>query len=101
MVCASDHDPVAAIILQSSPADVDTVIVGGQIRKRAGKLLPVQTAPTSPAGRAEIEWSDVAKALIKSRLPIQKRTIEIDTKAGVKASLQHLQVDPADLVDVE
>ena len=41
MICASVHDPVAAIILHSSPADVDMVIIDGVIQKM-GKLLDVQ-----------------------------------------------------------
>ncbi len=31
-------DPVASIVLQAGPGNVDTVIVGGQVRKRGGKL---------------------------------------------------------------
>jgi cytosine/adenosine deaminase-related metal-dependent hydrolase len=33
--------PEAAIVLQCRPGDVDTVIVGGRVRKRAGRLLGV------------------------------------------------------------
>jgi len=32
-------DPVAAIVLHANAANVDTVLVGGKIVKRAGKLL--------------------------------------------------------------
>ena len=32
-------DPAAHVALQSTPADVDTVIVNGEIRKRAGRLV--------------------------------------------------------------
>lgn len=38
MVCASQHDPVAAIILHSSPADLEMVIADGVLRKGDGKL---------------------------------------------------------------
>ena len=34
MVGAAQHDPVAAIILHSSPADIETVIVDGIVRKK-------------------------------------------------------------------
>ncbi|VWC75854.1 amidohydrolase [Burkholderia aenigmatica] len=33
------HDPVASVLMQGSAANVDTVLVAGAIRKRAGKLL--------------------------------------------------------------
>jgi cytosine/adenosine deaminase-related metal-dependent hydrolase len=33
------HDPVAAVVMQASLANVDTVLVAGQIRKRHGQLL--------------------------------------------------------------
>lgn len=42
MVCGALEEPVAAIMLHSSPADVDTVIVDGIVRKEGGKLLDVQ-----------------------------------------------------------
>ena len=42
MICAGLHNPVAAIILHSSPADIDTVIVDGVVRKQGGKLLDVK-----------------------------------------------------------
>ncbi|KAF2627673.1 hypothetical protein BU25DRAFT_468706 [Macroventuria anomochaeta] len=41
MVAAAQHDPVAAINLHSTSADIDTVIVDGIIRKEGGKVLPV------------------------------------------------------------
>ncbi|MEO8667191.1 MAG: amidohydrolase family protein [Bauldia sp.] len=33
------HDPVAAIVLQASPRDVDSVMIAGAFRKRRGRLL--------------------------------------------------------------
>jgi cytosine/adenosine deaminase-related metal-dependent hydrolase len=33
------HDPVGAVVLAAHPGNVDTVIVAGRIRKRAGRLL--------------------------------------------------------------
>jgi 5-methylthioadenosine/S-adenosylhomocysteine deaminase len=33
------NNPVATIVLQATPADVDTVLVGGQIVKQGGKLV--------------------------------------------------------------
>ncbi|CAG9275170.1 Cytosine/adenosine deaminase [Paraburkholderia unamae] len=33
------HDPVAALIMQASPSNVDTVLVAGEYRKRCGELI--------------------------------------------------------------
>jgi 5-methylthioadenosine/S-adenosylhomocysteine deaminase len=33
------HDPVSSIVEQAHAGNVDTVIVGGTVRKRGGKLL--------------------------------------------------------------
>jgi cytosine/adenosine deaminase-related metal-dependent hydrolase len=32
------NDPVAAVVLHAGPADVDTVLVGGEVVKEAGRL---------------------------------------------------------------
>ena len=32
-------DPIASIVAHAGPANVDTVLVGGRVLKRAGKLL--------------------------------------------------------------
>ncbi|MBS0248690.1 MAG: amidohydrolase family protein [Proteobacteria bacterium] len=37
-------DPIATIVLQARPGDVDTVLVDGVVRKRAGKLVNVDFA---------------------------------------------------------
>jgi cytosine/adenosine deaminase-related metal-dependent hydrolase len=44
-------DPAAHVALQSAPADVDTVIVGGVVRKRAGRLLDLEPAEAAAATR--------------------------------------------------
>ncbi|KAB2341239.1 amidohydrolase family protein [Actinomadura rudentiformis] len=36
---ASAHDPIAAVVLSADTSSVDTVLVGGRIVKRAGRLL--------------------------------------------------------------
>lgn len=38
------HDPVTSLVMQASVANVDTVLVAGEIRKRHGKLLYPQLA---------------------------------------------------------
>ncbi|KAJ5197862.1 uncharacterized protein N7498_006979 [Penicillium cinerascens] len=74
MVCASEQDPVAAIVLHSSVRDIDTVIVDGQIRKHHGKLSTVQINPSMSGvtiAKQSVEWSQVAKELVSSRGKIE------------------------------
>lgn len=44
-------DPAAHVALQASAADVDTVIVGGRLKKRAGKLTDLEPAQAAAATR--------------------------------------------------
>lgn len=74
MICASEEDPVAAIVLHSSVRDIDTVIVDGHIRKRNGKLCAVKIHPSMrdvDISRQSVEWNEVARQLTSSRRRIQ------------------------------
>ncbi|MDN8618901.1 amidohydrolase family protein [Variovorax ginsengisoli] len=44
-------DPAAHVAFQSTPADVDTVIVDGQVRKRDGRLVDLDRADAAEATR--------------------------------------------------
>jgi cytosine/adenosine deaminase-related metal-dependent hydrolase len=79
MVCASEEDPVAAIVLHSSVRDIDTVIVDGHIRKRDGKLRSVKIDPSMTevtVPKQNVEWNQVAKELISSRGRIQDAMVK-------------------------
>jgi cytosine/adenosine deaminase-related metal-dependent hydrolase len=82
MICAAEEDPVAAIILHSSVADVDSVIVDGQFRKRDGRLtgtrVDLTLAPGLEIHKTEMVWRDVAAELLGSR----ERIIEAETHSG-------------------
>jgi len=47
------HDPVASVVMQTSLANVDTVLVAGEIRKRNGRLI----FPSLDARLAELDES--------------------------------------------
>ncbi|KAJ5761577.1 hypothetical protein N7533_003616 [Penicillium manginii] len=79
MICATEQDPVAAIVLHSSIRDIETVIVDGIIRKRNGKLNSVNVRPSLPGVQIccrNLEWEGVAKELLSSRARIQQAIIE-------------------------
>ncbi len=58
MIRASDlnmqpvHDPVSAVVMQASLANIDSVMVAGQWKKRHGQLLGVDLAPQLAALQA-------------------------------------------------
>ncbi|KAF2017811.1 Metallo-dependent hydrolase [Aaosphaeria arxii CBS 175.79] len=87
MVGAAQHDPVAAIILHSSPADIDTVIVDGIIRKRGGRLLDVAVDEFArgTVGQESLTWSEVAHEVVKSRARIQSEIEKIDFDEGLRS----------------
>ena len=47
------HDPVASVVMQAGLANIDTVLVAGQVRKRGGQLV----FPSLDARIAELEQS--------------------------------------------
>jgi cytosine/adenosine deaminase-related metal-dependent hydrolase len=55
------HDVVSSVVMQTSLANIDSVMVAGQWKKRGGKLVDVDLAPKLAALRASGE--KIAKAL--------------------------------------
>jgi hypothetical protein len=101
MVGAAQHDPVAAIILHSSPADIEVVIVDGVVRKRDSKLVPVivDQGAKQVVDKERLVWSDIAKEVVKSREGIQKEVEGLDFVEGQKAILKMFHVDESVFVD--
>ena len=103
MVCGAQHDPVAAVVLHSSPSDIEMVIVDGIVRKQGRKLTTVDVKASRElwAGeeRATLEWKDVAKTLVQRREALQETLGKIDydeAKAGV---VRAFYVDQSKIVD--
>ena len=103
MVAAAQHDPVASIILHSTPADIDTVIVDGIIRKRDGRLLPVTVdgAAKEVKDVKTLDWPAIAKKIVSSRAKMQKEMDKIDWKEANAGLLKLFHVDETRLVDVK
>jgi cytosine/adenosine deaminase-related metal-dependent hydrolase len=102
MVGAAQHDPVAAIILHSSPNDIDTVIVDGIIRKRDGKLLPVSVdeGAQKSIGKNKLEWISIAKEIVESRTKMQAEIDKIDFEEALGSLIKLFRIDESKLVDV-
>ncbi|KAF2638291.1 hypothetical protein P280DRAFT_500072 [Massarina eburnea CBS 473.64] len=89
MVGAAQHDPVAAIILHSNPADIETVIVNGILGKSEGKLvgISVDTSAKEAVGRTELGWSEIAKEVVKSREAVQSETEKVELAENMSQNL--------------
>jgi hypothetical protein len=100
MLGAAQHDPVAAIILHSSPGDIEMVIVDGVVRKKNGSLLPisVDSAGTEGIEDKKLEWREISKRVLQSRERMQKEIEKIDFPEERKEVLKVLQVDESVLV---
>ncbi|KAI9760448.1 MAG: hypothetical protein M4579_001641 [Chaenotheca gracillima] len=102
MVCAAQHDPVAAIVQHASVRDIDTVIVNGQIRKEGGNLLPI--AVESEAAGSEtrpdiVKWQDLARELLASRSRIQEQIEQLDFDVARQGTLKSFYIDENNLVE--
>lgn len=99
LVCAAEHDPIAAIVLHASTRDIDTVIVDGRIRKRDGKLVPLGIDESIGAiGKSHVEWRDVATQLLRTRERIQIESEKIDYEAAAKTFIGVVGIDEKNIV---
>jgi hypothetical protein len=87
--------------LHSSPADIETVIIDGIARKQNGTLLPVSVdgGAREVTGTTSLEWSAIAREVVKSRAIIQTETEKVDVAAGLSALMKMWHVDESLLVD--
>jgi len=103
MVCGAQQDPVAAIVLHSSPGDVLMTVVDGVVRKRDGKLLDTEAVDgaekfTKRESATPLSWMEVARKLLTSREGLQEKIDGLDFVAARKGVLQAYQVDPDKIV---
>ncbi|KIW24247.1 uncharacterized protein PV07_09975 [Cladophialophora immunda] len=104
MICGAQYDPVTAIVMHSTPADVVTTIIDGVVRKRNGRLEPVHVTPelrswTRPQSTL-LYWEDVIKEVLKSRDALQDKLDKIDYPTAKKAAMQAFGMDESIVVDV-
>jgi cytosine/adenosine deaminase-related metal-dependent hydrolase len=76
MLCATEQDPVVAVLRFSDVRDIDMVIVDGVIRKEGGKLTDVDAEGES------VRWEEVAKEVKISREEVQVRLDGLDVERG-------------------
>jgi adenine deaminase len=90
----------AAIVLHSSPGDIEHVVIDGVLRKRAGKLIDVDVEKQSQefVGQQKLAWDDVAKEVIARREVLQKEIEKIDMAAVTEALIDQWHLDRSKLV---
>lgn len=79
MTCAAEFDPLVAVVRHAGLREVNTVIVGGQIVKRDGKLCPVVVDEEVELDEVEVltgttlTWRQIASKTVASQEKIQAR----------------------------
>jgi hypothetical protein len=101
MICAAENDLVAAIVLHSSLADIEAVIVDGVWRKKGRQLLPIDVEKDSEhiSHKTVLQWNNVARELIRSRKKIQEKIETLDFKDAKAKFIAGFQINIEDIVD--
>ncbi|OMP82604.1 hypothetical protein BK809_0006914 [Diplodia seriata] len=103
MVCAAAEDPVAAVVMHSSTADVEVVVVDGVVRKRWGRLvegLVVGEDVRAVVGGAEtVGWGDVARELAESRKALKGKCEGVDWEKAREVLMETWHIDASKVVD--
>jgi cytosine/adenosine deaminase-related metal-dependent hydrolase len=109
IICAAEHDPLTAIVRHAGVREIETVIIGGNIRKQNGSLKNVHLAEGREAGfdfkheaveaKDGLSWKEVAKELSRSRGEIQgeinkvNKDLAKEKLIGMMGGLQDILVD--------
>lgn len=103
MLCGAQHDPVTAIVMHSTPADIVMTLVDGIVRKREGRLEPVQISTNMQKSGRQVQsllhWPDVAQKVLETRKTLQAKIERIDLKAAKLAAMKAFGYDPARIVE--
>lgn len=88
MLGAAQRDPVTAVVIHSSVADVDTVIVNGSVKKRRGKMLPIGSVVAWDSEEADfvatqkgLAWSDITAAVLDTQKRFVARLPQFDMES--------------------
>ena len=103
MICGAQLDPVTAIVMHSTPADVVTTIIDGVVRKKDGQLSPIQPdgsgAALFPISSASLRWPEVAERLLETRATLQAKINKIDLEEAKVGAMKAFGYDPSKIFD--
>ena len=100
MACASEEDPLVAVVRHASTREIETVIIDGIIRKANGDLMDVELESNVGAweGRnavqdvtadgAKLRWPEVITQLLRSREKVQRRIDQCDVANATEITLR-------------
>ena len=107
MLAAAQEDPVAAIVMHSSPRDVETVVVDGVVRKEGGRLVDVSVVAAPVEEKSvlkpgtKLSWGDVVAGLLESRRVVKERMRGIDFEKGEEYLLQSMHLNTGALLEAQ
>lgn len=103
MICGAQQDPITAIVMHSTPADVVLTMVDGIIRKRDGQLEPVQPEGSSasifPISSPPVRWREVAERLLDTRATLKAKIDQIDLVEAKEGALKAFGYDSSKIVN--
>ena len=102
MVCGAQQDPVAAIVLNSSPADIAMTIVDGVVSKANHKLCDIELSDGAEKfvqqDKAKLTWAEVATELLRTRKGIVQKIDALDFTVAREGILALYQTDQSKIV---
>ena len=93
MLCSVEWDPLIAVLRHSDIRDIDTVIVGGVVRKKGGKIRPVKV------DGKDLPYSEVVQDTSASRKRLQERIDGSSWDKGREMIVSMFHVDESKVVD--
>ena len=105
MLAAAVEDPVAAVVLHSSPRDIAYVIADGVVRKEGGVLVDVEVAGGVGGEGAVVEpgtrisWKDVGREILTSQELLKGRLEGADMVSAEDKIMDMIHMNKAALID--
>ena len=102
MVCGAQQDPVATIVMNSSPTDIIMTIVDGVVRKDNHKLCDIELSDGAEdfvsQGKVKLTWAEVVTELLRTREGIVKKIDALDFTVAREGILALYQTDQSKIV---
>lgn len=109
MVPAADENPLVAVVRHASPAEIETVIIGGEVRKMNGTLLPSAAILKGWSDSQNVQevardgilpWDVISNQLRHSRRAVQKKARGCNMEVAKRGVMGVLGLSRSQLDDV-